>query len=65
MFSEEPRAALVGIPGIMYTKMLFNFGWGGQRSTEAAMGGGGGAQRLVLVFLSLKRRERARPDPTS
>jgi hypothetical protein len=41
MFSEEPRAALLGIPDIMHIKMLFFFGGGGQRSREAAMWMGG------------------------
>ncbi len=38
MFSEESRAGLVGNPDIMYSKMLFIFGGGGQRGSEAAMG---------------------------
>jgi hypothetical protein len=61
MFSEEPKAALLGIPDIMNIKMLFIFGGGGQRSRAAAMGGEGGAQRLVFVILSLKRRCAAKP----
>jgi hypothetical protein len=50
MFSKEPRTALVGIPDIMYSKMLFIFGGGGQRSTEAAMWGGGARSASFSCF---------------
>jgi hypothetical protein len=65
MFSEEPKAALEGISGIMYTKMQFIFGGGGQRSTEAAMGGGGRAAPHFRDFEPKKTGAHARPNPTS
>jgi hypothetical protein len=62
MFSEESRAAFVGIPDIMYTKMLLIFGGGGQRGSEAAMGGGRAAPRFGVFE---PKKDGARPKPTN